>query len=427
VIKTDLNIFEFEGYFLRFNALIGATRWVKRAKKIRQAIQGNTFLKEYLEVENALVFALEQFTRSTDRLGKIPATMLRNRNYFFALAFVTQTVSIVETIDEKSGRELVGRITGAITNSPEELRALQVELAMATHFVRSGLSISFPSATGSKICDLLVHGIGEKAIEVECKSVSSDKGQKIHRADLLDFYKVVQPILKKHIATAQPDLAVVISVTDRLPKAYNDKKLLAELVSARLNAGSLSLDGELADIEVSEIPALNFSTTKRGIHLDREYIDNITRTNNRPVLVIERPGRRAIVLVVKSKKDDTALEYIYDTLARGADHQLSGHGPGLIVAGLQHMDAKTLTGVSEIDSRIDSAPTRLRQVASNLMKGERREHVVGVSFISENQFGERMHGQTVGGGSAYHFENETSSFWRPEYKALFGPAVFLEK
>ncbi|MDR2128218.1 MAG: hypothetical protein LBP52_04010 [Burkholderiaceae bacterium] len=81
-----------------------------------------------------------------------------------------------------------------------------------------------------KTFDLLVPDIGNSGVEVEYKSISEDKGRKIHRRDALEFFHLVASKLARICKTLKVGLSVVLTVPGRLPTSYTDRKALAELV-----------------------------------------------------------------------------------------------------------------------------------------------------------------------------------------------------
>ncbi|MFC5743378.1 hypothetical protein [Dyella tabacisoli] len=421
MIVTGLNLLEFYRPFLRFIGLVGHQVWSDRAKLIRQAIAGNPYSKDHLEDENELCFALDELTHIWDRNGRFPLTLRKKRHLFFAIAFVAQAISLYDAVGDAAGKQLMRRIVGAIKNEPEDLRALQVELATATHFLQSGYEVSFPDLNGDERFDLLLHGIDGSEIEVECKFLSRDKGQKIHRSELVDFYKEVAPVLNSHISTSSADLIVEITVPDRFPSQMHEKKGIADLVRIAISSDASTMSNGIARIDVRDATSAGLGNAADSGLIDRGYLDKVTGTNNRPMLMLGSEGGSTALLVVKSEKNDSIFESIYRTLSRAASKQLTRKRPALLIARLDDIDMQALVRVAASEAGADSGPNTLQLIASRLMRGAHHEHIVSVCFLSEGEIGLPEAGRTPSNGVVYHFKNESSPFWRVGFSFGFSP------
>ncbi len=119
------------------------------------------------------------------RFGVIPRHEIENRALYPALSFAAQVLSIIDRSPREQAHRIVRRVHGAL-KKPDDMRAMQLELVAATHFARRGHSIIWPEETDEiGTFDLLIEDIGTDGLEIECKSMSEDKGRKIHRRDAL--------------------------------------------------------------------------------------------------------------------------------------------------------------------------------------------------------------------------------------------------
>ena len=423
MIAIGLNLLEFHRPFLRFIGLVGYQVWFDRVKLIRQAIAGNPYSRDYLEEENELCFALVELTDVWDRNGRFPLTLRKKRHLFFAMAFVVQAISLYDAVDEVSGKQLVRRIVGAMKSDPEDIRALQVELAAATHFLQSGYKVSFPDLDGEERFDLLLHGIDGREVEVECKFLSRDKGQKIHRGELLDFYREVAPYLNSYISTSSVDLIVEVTVPDRFPSQMQAKKEIANLVRSSISINKSTENDGIAIIDVRDATSMGLGHAADSGHIDRAHLDQVTGTDNKPMLVLGKKGGRTALLVVKSEKSDTLFESIYRTLSRAASKQLTGRRPAVLIARLGDIDKQGLVRVAANEVGLDSGPNTLQVIASRLMRGDHHQHLVCVCFLSESEVGVREAGRTPSSGAVYHFKNEGSPFWKAGFDFGFAPIL----
>ena len=411
MIATSLNFLEFHKPYLRFLGLVGCATWSDRLKQVHQAIAGNIYAKEHLEAENELCFRLEELAHIWERSGRFPLTLRKKRHLFFTMAFIAQTVSLFDAVDEASGRQLIRRIVGAIKNNPEDVRALQVELATATHFLKNGHKVTFPDLNGDERFDLLLHEFGGRDVEIECKFISTDKGKKIHRADLPDFYKMIAPFLIAYISTSSSDLIVELTVPDRFPSSMEEKKIISDILCAAVKSNvPVSVEG-VARIDIKEAALTDLIFAADGVRLNRKRADEASGTKNRPMLLLGKKGGRTILVVVKSDKNDSVYQSIYRTLTHAASRQLTGVRPALLVARLQDIDIEALVRVAAKDFGSEPPPNMLQVIASRLIRGRHHEQVVSIVFLSESEIGARTADRTPSSGAAYYFDNKTSPFW----------------
>lgn len=338
-----------------------------------------------------------------------------------AISFAAQALSLIGQSSDKQKKRLIRRIHGAFQN-PDEMRAIHFEMMAATHFVRRGHSIIWPDEmeeTGT--FDLLVENIGINGLEVECKSVSCDKGGKIHRREALEFFQLIKPQLDSASRNLRSGLAVVLTVPGRLPTSVQQKKELGQrAVDAILRAQSTSFD-DGGDIRISEFDVAilgGLGSTGRP-SIARETIDQVTATCNREAMVIGRQKGGAIVFVLKSLQDDTLLQYVFDTLSQSAKKQVSKTRPALFLVGLHSLGAEALLNVATQDFDPQQHPTALRVAVSKFLANQDRDHVVGVGFLSSSELAPKLHGEVESGGTAYIFPKHESSFWHQDFSGLF--------
>ncbi|MBP1472995.1 hypothetical protein J7I44_01705 [Frateuria sp. MAH-13] len=410
MIDTQLNLLDFDRPFARFSELIGAHVWRSRVRLIRQAVAGNPYAEGYLTKENELCLALEELTDISERMGRFPLTLRKKRHLFFAMAFVAQAVSLYEAVDELSGNQLFRRIVGAIKNDPEDVRALQVELIVATHFLRVGFKVVFPDLNGDERFDLLLRADDGREVEVECKFLSKDKGRKVHYRDLLDLYKDVAPFLRSYISASSTDLVIEVVVPDRFPSDLRLKKEIAKRIRDAVEGQQSAPDESLARILTRRPSPLDFQPSgKRDV--DRAIFDEISGTNNKPVLFLRNAKGCFVLLVVASDKRDSIFESMYKTLSRAASCQLTHARPAIIAAALDDVRVPQLVRVAASEAGPDVAANTLQVIASRLMAARHNEHLVSVCFLSESELGVRTAGQTGSEGSVYYFNNEDSPYW----------------
>jgi hypothetical protein len=419
MFQVDLYTADMPAVFARFREVVGERHWTKRVAAINSEARGQSYLREYLVEANTIAFALDRCSTLASRHGAIPPQSTNDRSLYPVFRLAAQTLSLMDKSSAEQGKRLVRRIHGALKN-PDDMRAIQLEFGIATHFVRRGCSISWPEMEGTGDFDLMVHGMGPDGLEVECKSASTNKGRKIHTRDALVFNHLVRLKLEAATRRLNSGLTVVLTVPERLPAAFQDRQKLADRVgravlggkSVRLDDGS---DLRLSEFDIAQYPDLGPPLSPRI----REDIDHITGTHNREAMILGRKGEGALVFVVQSHNEDTVLRYVFDSVRDAARKQLSGNRAGIVLVGLEGISADGLVGTAQQDKNRGERPTALRIAVSDFLSGSTTDHVVGVGFLSRDEFTPEGEGQVSSGGSVYHFPKTESRFWHDDFRGMF--------
>jgi hypothetical protein len=420
MLQVELHTRDIPTVFARFREIVGERRWTKRVTAINSEARGQPYLREYLLEENAIAFAFDRCSAQVSRYGSMPLQSSNDRSLYPAFRLAAQTLSLLDKSSAEQGKRLVRRIHGAFRN-PDDMRAIQLEFAIATHFVRRGYSISWPEMDKFGNFDLMVHGVGPYGLEVECKSASVDKGRKIHKRDALVFNHLVGQKLEGIAQRLNSGLAVVLTVPDRLPAAFLDRQRLAERVGRAVLVGkSVGVDGgcdvRLSEFDIARYPGLGPPESSQV----RQYIDDITGTRNRQAMILGRRSAGALVFVVQSRQEDTFLRYVFNSVRDAARNQLSAKRAGIVLVGLEGISADELVRTAQLEKNPKEDPTALRIAVSKFLGGSTTDHVVGVGFLSRDELTPKEHGHVSSEGSAYHFPKTESSFWHDDFRGIFG-------
>jgi hypothetical protein len=187
MLTTELNTTDVPAVFSRFVSVIDDNHWMSQVKLCNEEIRGNHLLDRYLHSEYAIAYQLSQMTELARRYGSIPRQHCQDAAIYPAIGFAVQVLSAVEGFGRVDGERFRRRVHGAFKN-PADMRGLRLELSVATHFIRRGDHVTWPETTGVGSFDLFIEGLGKGGLEIECKSISDDKGRKVHRRESLDFF-----------------------------------------------------------------------------------------------------------------------------------------------------------------------------------------------------------------------------------------------
>ncbi|TAL93117.1 MAG: hypothetical protein EPN73_22330 [Paraburkholderia sp.] len=426
MLEFQVRIEDMPRIFRAFSGIVGEASWNKVVHSKKQHSKNNAFLREHYEREYAVAFQLAKCSELMTRYGKLPAAELARLHQ--ACGFSGQALSILESLSAKHRKALVGRIQGALKN-PDDMRGLLLEISTATHFVRRGNRVLWPefqsadSPFAGQTYDLFIEDVGPNGLEVECKSVSDDKGRKLHQEELLAFQQLVKRRLEPFSKNLKSGVAVILTVPDRLPKSRTEQEELADRVRTQvlLNESKEFDDGtsvRIIDFDVAllkDVPMISDSPAVRAV------IERVTGARNRNAMIMGRPNVGATVFVPQSARSDNVLVAAFETAADAAKRQLTKTRPGLLVLGFDGMDADRLRSVAEHDFENPGQPTALRMGVTQFLSSESRDHVVGVGFVSRGTLTPQSDGALDTGGSVYSFRKEESSLWHDDFNNIFGP------
>lgn len=423
MLATELHFDRIPALYRRFAGEIGEAHWKKVAANLRQEVKGDEFPGSYLEREFTVVLQLEQMREHLARYGRLSGEATELRPLYPAAAFMAQVLSLLDSWPHAHAEKLRRRVSGALKN-PADLRGLQLEFSVATHFARRGWRIAWPEIleVDGETFDHLMETGDATLLEVECKSIGDDKGRKMTRREVLEFYKLLQPHIKPTKSSLTKGLSVVATLPLRLPTNHKDRIALAKgLARAIFLGASTTLPGGV-DNRISEfdVRLLGEEPHLRAPRAMRTAIDGVTATRNSQAVLVGNERGGVLALALQSARDDQFLKATFDTLSDAASRQLSGRRGGLLVAALDGIGGTELGDVARDDNDPQHAPSALRLATSKFLGANTRDHVVGLVFFSRTGLQPVEHGLVdVSSGTAYYFPKRESPLWSDSFSGVF--------
>ena len=427
MLSIELHTKDIPEIYDRFSKEIGEGCWKERVASIRQEIKGNPLLHEYHQQESSIAFQLEQLRDLKGRFGGVAVQQYNDHSHYSASSFAAQVLSVIKAVNGLGAERFRSRVRACIKNNPSDLRALRLELATATHFLRQGKKVSWPEMAqsyveGQRIYDLLVEDIGPNGLELECKSFSEDKGRKITRREALDFFWLIRSQNWKKLKLSPDGVAVVVTVEKRLPVAYKDRVALSDLVSSLALSGRTGIaefNGVTVNVIRFEPSPFNALIEKSTQSEHRRLLDQLTGTENKEIVAMSTSLNGALVFVLQSKEDDTLMSSIERTLKDSASNQFSRSRAGVMVAGLEGLNPDQLISLAMQDKDGEDLPTALRVYASRILDSPGRDHLVGTVFLSSSDLRHVTNDAVSSSSTSYHFLKRESPFWSDEFSGLF--------
>lgn len=303
------------------------------------------------------------------------------------------------------------------------MRGLRLELTAATHFSKRGHSVIWAEEEGIGTFDLLIEDIGPNGLEVECKSISTDKGRKIHRQDALEFFSLLAPNLTGFVQTLQVGLAAVVTIPDRLPISLRDRKQLAQFVVQQILSGQNQAvqDGSTVRITEFDADAARLPSPDNIPTFNKVVLEKVTGTNNREMMIVGGRGVGYILIVLQSKLEDEFLIRVFETVAESAKRQVSMTRAAHYFVGLEGIGSEGLKEIAELEQDPGHPPTPLRRAVSDLLSRDSYDHIVGVGLLSRSETLVTSYGivNSGSGGTVYNFPKRDSRFWHDDFGGLF--------
>ncbi len=358
----------------RFAALVGTDDLSKRLIQVRkklanQCLQTSAMLNRF-EIPLGLMEFYGRGVSSPRNLN-----FSSNPRLYQAITFASTTIELARHMSSKAKKILVSRVLSALSPR-EDARPLAHEFRVAVALAHKGWDIEFVDFEGRGQFDFLGRRASDE-IEVECKLVTGDLGNAVHREEFENFGND----LLKRISKQNRQLGSVrldIALSDRMPKAFPE-------VQALISGALTVLDGNLAQLVVN------------GAKITRQQLDampldptNLRGSAFRVMEAIreERNGSvcgvfdetRFMVVHAYSERRSKVQDSILDAIEFGSS-QFSRTRPSIIWT---HFADLTNT---ELDSLIaiyrEGTPTLLQGIAYKMFDSSKHDHVATLLFSGE--------------------------------------------
>ncbi len=417
--------------FARFSEVIGEQYWRKRVHHfIKNRLRQNRLLKSYLEDEEALALGFALCSDLVKRYKRLPAGHREGLplSTYQSLTFAAQALYLLDKAPYASRNAIVGRIRGGF-QCPTDLRAMQLEFQAGAHFAQQGYTVRWPelenSGTSSaKKADLLIEDLGPMGLEVECKSIAKDRGRRIGEGEAIEFWNVVQKCIPKEFSRGlSTGIFVVITVPLRLPTSLSERQALAAGIYRSILAGADLSTPEFSVRIGAFDPNLALTPDQipgNGMILSQQAVEGITGAANANAFFSwTEESSGALLLVLRSAKDDTIFDATLRELRQGAE-QMSGERPGILLAGLDGVSVERMVDLGMREEDPYKSPNRLRVEASRFLANDTsRDHIVGLSFLSRSELLRNPEDDNLTQRSvAYHFARPQSPMWHEDFGSI---------
>ena len=428
--KSEVAAAEIPTIFKRFVEIIGAAPWSKRYRTLSAEAVRNPFMQPFIENRHALELSLGPLIERVETFGSLRDGDLTDAHHA-VIAFVAPLVHIYEGLPQ-SGRQRVQGMLRDGLNSHRGLLPLSNEIDTATHLMLRGFDVTFSDIESGGGFDFLARRETVE-LEVECKSVSSDFGRKIHRQHMAALGAKLHPILRQALGSAIGGQIVRLILPSRLP---SDTAALDDIVRVTSRAiierspvvGSEPCEIQLETFDIAQSP---FNVPDRG-SIDEPsvqmFLADLLGSTIPHALIAARPPSSAVAVLVSSRVSNSVVTFLLRDLKDAARGQFTRTRPGVLVVQFLDLNADDLLELAAHDS-VEPANASALQLATNLFfRSVKRAHVHTLVYrshgvvqrtsqVTDNRINHSLQEQ----GPTYSFRNPQHPFAAdPRYSVFSG-------
>ncbi len=335
MLATDLA--GLAAYLPDFLALAETERWKKRAVQFARDVTESPFLAKIVTHYHWLELALSTQLTIYETVGHLVREEVDLRS-LAALQFAGTVVEVHRRLSPVGQIALKGRIRDGL-NADTGFAALHLEMQMAAFLLADGFSVEFPDLDGTGRYDIRFTK-GETEGEVECKSLSTDGGRKIHRKDFYRFIDALGPGIGARAAGGANEV-LLVTVEDRLP-ADTPKQTALRAAAERIltQPGLDSLAGEFFTITRESYSKHLGSAPLSSEQEFYRACQNAFGDNCHVSGAMNEAG--VCLIVVRSRREDDHSKPHLEALKKAAS-QFSRTRPGFIAVQFDDIGATDLT------------------------------------------------------------------------------------
>ena len=314
----------------------GRDRWKKRALQLSIEADKSPSLAKIVSDYHWLEVVLSTQLIGLETTGQLPREG-NTMECVAALHFAEMVTQARSRLSMNARIALDGRIRDGL-KAETGFASLYLEMDLARQLLEAGFDIEFVDLEGVGRYDLRFWKEGIEG-EVECKSLSTDAGRKVHRKD---FYRFVDSIESELASRVRGDCSEVLLITleDRLPADSGRQKILRGAAARMLTEpGIESISESFFSIKRERIPwrvsDVQSASEKAFYRLCRSVYGDTCHVSG---ALTESGG---YLLVMRSRKEDDHSKPVLEAIKKAAT-QFSGTRPGFIAVQFDDLRAQDL-------------------------------------------------------------------------------------
>lgn len=370
-MRTDLQDREFPKLYQRLVALFPDKPWLKRVADLRHQVNENPLSKQWLWQVNVVAYGLAAF----DAHGLNPVDSESWEAVKQAMIFTCQVLDIHDAAPGSNAQMFLGRVRGALSN-PDDMRGIRFELWVATHLFRQGCSITWSDEhRGDETFDFLAGIPGVAAVEIECKTLSADKGQPIASI-------VALALINRLLSKIEPSLpfkgrfmyAISLVFQGLIPRDSIAQERIARLVAEAIKRG----DHELGGVCSIHLQALDLKTLAEEPKLDHlgDYSNGMLGFEPAHQVIKNLGEAGYLALRVQSVVPNKLESAVNDLAKRAIRKQLTHKRPACLVMRVERHSRESFEALAQNERNW------LATTATKLLESPAHAHLAAVVFVS---------------------------------------------
>jgi hypothetical protein len=367
----------------------GAAAWQKREKDFLRQLQENPLIERYLDtqfgIERSMIF-VHHYRRNTG--GRVPSVVHTPRTDLAVLySFAAMVARIFPRLPAPAQNTLRGRIQAGLKDNVG-LAPLAFEMRTAAHFMARGFDVEFHDLCDGGGYDFLVKN-SEIEMEVECKSVSSDLGHRVH---LLRQYQLGSYLLQSMKKASKDGMVQLLVAT--LPDRLHSEREFMKAVGARIAEALMGAKDMTSKLPCS-VSYHEFSIAGSPFDCDSPpqiseddvlgYCNQALGDDTGHLIMMFKPRQSATVVALRSALPNEFLKGVYRNLKEAASRQLSGTKPGIICVQFRSLTSRQLREVAENPSQ-SGKPTGIQLMTAKFFDSDARAHVHTLAYVAPGEF-----------------------------------------
>lgn len=352
----------------RFFSLLDSSTWDRAFARLAKRLAEGPFGHEYAARRLPIELELYRIRQNNAAAGKYvveAVTPARLSAYQFLWSFV----QVFERTTAIGQVRMRGDLRSALDIG---FQPLAFELATVVHLSTFGFDIELLDIEGGGRFDYLIAKDG-KTFELDCKSISTDVGRRIHAEQFHRLAIKAQRRLGEHLPPGGH--IVRLTIPGRLVVTDDVRGSFAEMIENAIDSEeSTAIDGlGTASYQRFNRDELQLGRTSRD-PLTRSALQELGIQPDRTFVLKNSIG--TVIVAVRSELPDRSQDRLYEQLKRSAESQFSRTRPAILAVELRDLDA---------DQIRDMATRRgswLPQVAGRLLAATSRHHVIGLGFMA---------------------------------------------
>lgn len=300
IIQLKKNLGALSASTTEFLALAGPDAWRKRAVQLARDAGKSPFLEKIVSDYHWLELALSEQLARQEMVSRFVHEHI-SLETLAAMRFAQMVVEVHRRSSPAGQAALSGRIRHALT-AETGFASLYLEMDTARRLMEASFDVEFSDLEGLARYDVRFWK-GDVEGEVECKSLSTDAGRKIHRKHFYRFMDAIGPQIVRRVEGGANEV-LLITLTDRLPSNSLQQGVLRKAMGRMLAQPAL----ETVQEDFFCIQRENFSegldSASRGNTKEFYRVCRQTYGDNCHVSGVTMPDRVCLIVMRSSSEDD---------------------------------------------------------------------------------------------------------------------------